>query len=110
MRAACRSDQGARGFYDLGPYHRIRDHQKAAGIVFQDTASVLFGVEGLQVIDAQAGPDGTVTVWVVTDHPGAAACPGCGTVSARPHDRVVTRPRDVRRGRDHLEVCWLKWR
>ncbi len=71
---------------------------------------MLFGVEGLQVIDAQAGPDGTVTVWVVTDHPGAAACPGCGTVSARPHDRVVTRPRDVRRGRDHLEVCWLKWR
>jgi len=78
--------------------------------VFHDTASVLFGVEGLQVIDAQAGPDGTVTVWVVTDYPGAAACPDCGTVSARPHDRVVTRPRDVRRGLDHLEVCWLKWR
>ena len=71
---------------------------------------MLFGVEGLQVIDAQAGPDGTVTVWVVTDHPGAAACPDCGTVSARPHDRVVTRPRDVRRGLDHMEVCWLKWR
>jgi transposase len=78
--------------------------------VFHDTASVLFGVEGLQVIDAQAGPDGTVTVWVVTDHPGAAACPDCGTVSARPHDRVVTRPRDVRRGLDRMEVCWLKWR
>jgi transposase len=78
--------------------------------VFQDTASVLFGVEGLQVIDAQAGPDGTVTAWVVTDHPGAAACPDCGTVSARPHDRVVTRPRDVRRGLDRMEVCWLKRR
>ena len=71
---------------------------------------MLFGVEGLQVIDAQAGPDGTVTVWVLTDHPATAACPDCGTVSARPHDRVVTRPRDVRRGLDHMEVCWLKWR
>ena len=28
--------------------------------MFQDTASVLFGVEGLQVTDAQAGPDGTL--------------------------------------------------
>ena len=71
---------------------------------------MLFGVEGLQVIDIEAGPDGTVTVWVVTDHPDAAACPDCGTVSCRPHDRVVTRPRDVRRGLDHLGVCWLKWR
>jgi transposase len=80
--------------------------------VFEDTASVLLGVEGLQVIDAQAGPDGTVTVWVVTDHPGAAACPGCGTVSARPHDRVVTRPRDVPRGQDRVDLWWLKrrWR
>jgi len=71
---------------------------------------VLFGVAGLQVVDAEAGPDGRVTVWAVTDHPGAAACPDCGTVSARPHDRVLTRPRDVRRGLDYLEVCWLKWR
>lgn len=65
----------------LGSSNRLQDHQKAAGIAVQDTASVLFGVEGLQVIDAQAGPDGTITVWVVTDHP-AAACPDCVTVSA----------------------------
>jgi transposase len=49
-------------------------------------------------------------VWVVTDHPGAARCPDCGTVSARPHDRVLTRPRDVRRGLDQSGVCWLKRR
>jgi hypothetical protein len=30
---------------------------------------VLFGVEGLQVTDAQAGPDGTLAVWAVTDYP-----------------------------------------
>jgi transposase len=71
---------------------------------------VLFGVEGLQVIDAEAGPDGVVTVWAVTDCPGAAACPDCGTVSARPHELVVTCPRDVARGLDRLEVRWLKRR
>ena len=110
MVAACRRDAGARGFYDLGPYHRIRDHQEAAGIVFQDTASVLFGVEGLQVTDAQALPDGTLEVWAVTDYPAAAACPDCGTVSARRHDTVLARPRDVRRGDDPVAVWWVKCR
>jgi transposase len=78
--------------------------------VFQDTGSALFGVDGLQVIDAEAGPDGVVTVWAVTDRPGAAACPDCGTVSSRPHELAVTRPRDVRRGLDRLDVRWLKRR
>ena len=44
----------------------------------EDTASALFGVEGLRVADAEREADGTLTVWVVTDHPGAAACPDCG--------------------------------
>ena len=71
---------------------------------------MLFGVEGLQVIDAEPGPDGTVDIWVVTDHPAAAACPDCGMVSARPHDSVLTRPRDVRRGADEVAVRWVKRR
>ena len=107
--AACRRDAEARGLYDLGSYHRIRD-QKAAGIVFQDTASVLFGVEGLQVTDADERADGTVEVWAVTDHPAAAACPGCGTVSGRVHETVVTRPRDVRRAGDVVDLRWVKVR
>jgi transposase len=78
--------------------------------VFQDTASALFGIAGLQVIDAEAGPGGVVTVWAVTDHADAAACPDCGTVSGRPHEMVVTRPRDVRRGLDRLDVRWVKRR
>jgi transposase len=78
--------------------------------VVQDTASVLFGVEGLQVIEAEAEADGTVTVWAVTDHPGAAACPDCGARSGRVHEYVLTRPRDLRRGLDEVSVCWLKRR
>jgi len=78
--------------------------------VVQDTASVLFGVEGLQVSHAEAGADGTVEVWAVTDYLAAAACPECGTVSDRVHERVVTRPRDVRRAGDAVDLRWVKVR
>ena len=78
--------------------------------MFHDTASVLFGVEGLQVTDADEGADGTLEVWAVTDYPAAAACPGCGTVSRRVHETVVTRPRDVRRAGDALDLRWVKYR
>ena len=70
---------------------------------------MLFGVEGLQVTDAQALPDGTLEVWAVTGHPAAAACPDCGTVHP-PHDTVLARPRDVRRGPDPVAVWWVKCR
>jgi hypothetical protein len=71
---------------------------------------VLFGVEGLQVTDAQVGPDGTLEVWAVTDYPAAAACPDCRAVSARRHDTVLARPRDVRRAGDLVAVWWVKSR
>ena len=110
VRVARRGNRGARGSYDLGSYQDIKIITEIAGIVFQDTASVLFGVEGLQVTDVQAGPDGTLEVWAVTDYPAAAACPGCGTVSARRHDTVLARPRDVRRAGDRVRACWVKRR
>jgi transposase len=78
--------------------------------VFHDTASVLFGVEGLQVADAQAGADGTLEIWAVTDHPAAAACPDCGTAAGRVHETVLARPRDVRRAGDPVRVWWVKRR
>ena len=71
---------------------------------------MLFGVEGLQVTDAEPGAGGTVEVWAVTDHPAAWACPDCGTVSGRVHEQVLTRPRDVARGRDVVQVRWVKRR
>ena len=71
---------------------------------------MLFGVEGLQVTDADEGADGTVEVWAVTDYPAAAACPGCGTVSDQVHETVVTRPRDVRRAGDVVDLRWVKVR
>ena len=80
------------------------------GIVFEDTASALFGVEGLRVTDAHAGPDGVLEVWAVTDYPAAAACPECGAVSDRVHEMVLARPRDVRRAGDPVDLRWVKVR
>ena len=105
-----RRDLGARGSYDLGSCDRLQDHQEAAGIVFEDTASALFGVEGLRITDAQAGPGGVVEVWAVTDYLAAAACPECGTVSGRVHETVLARPRDVRRAADRVDLRWVKVR
>ncbi len=70
---------------------------------------MLFGVEGLQVTDAQALPDGTLEVWAVTGHP-AAACPDCGKAAGRVHETVLARPRDVRRVGDMVRVWWVKRR
>jgi transposase len=110
MLRACRRNAGARGSYDLGSSDRLQDQQKAAGIVFEDTASALFGVEGLQVTGAEPAPGGGIEVWAVTDCEAAAACPECGTVSDRVHETVVTRPRDVRRAGDPLDLRWVKCR
>ena len=78
--------------------------------MFQDTASALFGVAGLQVTDVQARPGGAVQVWAVTDWPGAAACPDCGALSDRPHETVLARPRDARRAGDQVDLRWVKRR
>ena len=69
---------------------------------------MLFGMEGLQVTDAESGPDGTLEVWAVTDHVAASACPDCGTVAGRVHEQVLTRPRDAARGLDAVQVRWVK--
>ena len=78
--------------------------------MFHDTASALFGVAGLRVTDVEAGPDGAVEVWAVTDYEGAACCPECGMGSSRVHDLVVTCPKDVRRGDDPVGLRWVKRR
>jgi hypothetical protein len=78
--------------------------------VFQDTASALFGVEGLRVSDVQAGPGGALEVWAVIDYPAAAACPDCGMISGRIHEMVLARPRDVRRAADPVDLRWVKMR
>lgn len=42
--------------------------------------------------------------------PGAAACPGCKTVSAHVKEYVTTRPADLRHGWGQIGVVWVKRR
>lgn len=76
----------------------------------QDKASALLGVDGVGVLEVDREDDGRVTVWVGTSDPDAAVCPDCQTRAGRVHERVLTRPRDLPRGRDRVELVWLKRR
>ena len=55
---------------------------------------MLFGMDGVEVTDAEREPDGRLTVWARIALP--AVCPGCRSVSEKVHQYVTTRPRDVR--------------
>jgi transposase len=78
--------------------------------VEQDRASALWGVDGVRVLEVDREDDGRVTVWVGTSDPDAAVCPECQTCAGRVHERVVTCPRDLPRGRDRVVLVWLKRR
>ena len=73
-------------------------------------ATRLFALDGVDVVEVDAEADGSRTVWVVTADPQAAACPGCGTVSARVREYVTTRPADLRHGQGPVAVRWVKRR
>jgi transposase len=60
----------------------------------QDTASVLFGMDGVEVTDTERGDSARLTVWARITLP--PVCPVCSTVPENVHQYVVTRPRDVR--------------
>jgi transposase len=60
----------------------------------QDTASVLFGMDGVEVTEAEREAGGRLAVWARITLP--AVCPGCGTVSEKVHQYVTVTPRDVR--------------
>jgi transposase len=78
--------------------------------VFEDTASLLFGVEGLQVTGVEGAPGGGIEVWAVTAWEAGRACPDFGRVSDRVHETVLARPRDVRRAGDPVDLRWVKYR
>ena len=73
-------------------------------------ATRLFALDGVDVVEVDAEAGGGRTVRVVTADPGAAACPGCGTVSGRVKGYVTTRPADLRHGQDQVAVRWVKRR
>ena len=74
----------------------------------QDTASALFGMDGVEVTDAEREADGRLTVWARIILP--PACPGCLAVSGKVHQYVTTRPRDVRASGQDVDFFLVKRR
>jgi transposase len=71
-------------------------------------ASVLLGIDGVTVTEAEREADGRLTVWAQVSGP--AACPRCGTAAEHVHEYVVTRPRDVRSGGQNVDLFLVKRR
>jgi len=69
---------------------------------------VLFGMDGVEVTEAEREADGRLTVWGrITLH---AVCPGCGTVSEKVHQYVTVTPRDLRACGQDTDFCLVKRR
>jgi transposase len=78
-----------------------------------DTASdatLLFGLDGVEVTAVRLDPDGVRVVRVVTADQAARVCPGCSVVATRSKGVVLTRPRDVEHGGGRVRVEWVKRR
>lgn len=69
---------------------------------------MLFGMDGVEVTEAEREADGRLTVWGRITMP--AACPGCGTISGNVHQYVTASPRDVRACGQDVDFCLVKRR
>ncbi len=75
-----------------------------------DATTLLFGLPELRVERVELRDDGTRVVHVLTDDPGAAACPDCGVVSTSAKEYPTTTPKDIPYGPDRIIVRWHKTR
>jgi transposase len=81
--------------------------QRTAGAA-SSAASVLFNLPDYAVIEVARHDDGARTVEIATSV-AEAACPDCGVLSARVHQRTRQRLADVPFD-GHVEVVWIKKR
>lgn len=88
------------------------DLQERTGMV-DDTASdatLLFGMDGVEVTAVRRDTDGVRVVRVVTADEAARVCPDCSVAATRSKGVVLTRPRDVEHGGGRVRVEWVKRR
>jgi len=78
--------------------------------VSHNGTTILFGLRGVRVREVERVAGGGRVVRVVTDDPGASACPVCGVFSSSVRQRRTTRPRDLPYGEELLVVRWHKVR
>jgi transposase len=73
-------------------------------------ATLLLGLDGVEVLDAGDGADGTLIVHVMTVPEMAGACTGCGVLASRRLEPLATRPRDLAAGGRQVRLIWHKQR
>ena len=73
----------------------------------ENSTTILFGLPGVAVRGVER-VEGVRVVHVVTDDPGAAACPTCGVFSHTVRQHRITRPKDLGFGEEPLTVRWRK--
>ena len=80
----------------------------------ENGTTALLGLAGVAVagVEHDVADERARVVHVVTDDPGAARCPDCGTLSNSGKAWVTTRPKDLPYGPDRVELVWRKrrWR
>jgi transposase len=75
-----------------------------------NTATLLFGLEGVKVASAEWDESGNLMLTLVTACADVRCYPGCGVRSARSLGLVTTRPRDLPLARRPTSLRWTKRR
>src|SRR5215469_14871455 len=83
---------------------------KATGLEHDDTATLLLGLDGVVVTQAEAGEDENLIFTLVTACEDARRCPSCDVRSSRSLGLVTTRPRDVPLAQRRTLLRWTKRR
>jgi transposase len=72
--------------------------------------TLLFGLDGVEVVRVVIGEDDNPLLALVTATEQAWCCPGCGARSQLAHSRVRTRPRDLPAAGRRTALTWSKRR
>ena len=75
--------------------------------LFRDPVSVVFNLDGYQVLSACDLPMGGRRV-IAAANSSEAACPDCGVISARVHQRTRQRVKDLGVGGKNIELIVIK--
>ncbi len=78
--------------------------------MFEDTATVLFGMPDLRVVEVDREADGGVTVYVKAANGQAIVCPECVSRPDKCKEDVPTRTKDLTFGDRRIYAVWLKRR
>src|SRR5690625_5735066 len=89
-------------FQPTGPHHHLHTTSSASEY-FRDPVSVVFNLDDYQVVSACDLPLGGRRV-IAAANSSEAACPDCGVISSRVHQRTRQRVKDLGVGGKDIEL------